>query len=102
VEVEMPYREVERLKGMATILRADGSEVGRRPYHLTIWQQMLDAGGEQIPGLFQIEGRIDLQEMEGYSLVIAGELILKLEDGRSLPFFFTNNDGRIAARGQLE
>src|SRR5438445_13483605 len=100
----MSYREVERLDDWGIIFRADGSEVGRRRYHLIIRQHMLDVGrGEKIPGLLQIDGSVDLEEMEGIGLVMAGdELILKLNDGRSLPFFFSNSDGRIAARGRLE
>jgi hypothetical protein len=65
---------------------------------------MVDVGGgETVPGLLHIEGTVDLEGMEGTTLVIAGDkLVLKLSDGRSLPFFFTDSDGRIAARGRLE
>ena len=100
----MSYRELERLDDWGTIARADGSEVGRRRYHLVIRQRMIDAGdGTQIPGLLQIDGSVDLEGMEGIELVMAGdELTLRLSDGRSLPFFFSNSDGRIAPRGRLE
>lgn len=99
----MSYREVERLDDWGIVLKADGSEVGRRRYHLIIRQEIFNVGGEQIPGLLQIDGIIDLEGMEGMALVMAGdELVLKLNDGRSLPFFFTDSHGRIAARGRLE
>ena len=99
----MPYREVDQLIGLGTIINTDdGTEVGQRRYRLTIWQEMLDAGhGEQIPGLLQIEGHVDLKEHEGFDLV-GKNLILKLENGQVLPFFFRESNGRIAARGQLE
>jgi len=99
----MTYREVEQLDGIGTILRADGSEVGQRRYHLTVLQRMHDAGrGETIAGMLRVEGRIVLEGFEGMAFVTEGsELTLKLEDGRSLPFF-SNSDGRIAPRGGLK
>jgi hypothetical protein len=51
--------------------------------------------------VFKIEGRIELNQMEGVT-IIGDELVLKLENRRSLPFFFSSSDGAIAARGPLE
>lgn len=100
----MGYREVERLDDWGIIVKADGSEVGRRRYHLTIRRRMIDDGrGGEIPGNLHIDGSIDLEEMEGVRFVAAGDdLILKLNDGRSLPFFFSHDDGRIGVRGPLK
>ena len=83
----MSYREIERLDDTGTILRADGTEIGRRFYHLTIWQEMHDVGGgEQIPGLLQIEGYIELHGHEGMQFVMDGaELILKLNAAVTSP-----------------
>lgn len=101
---EMAYREVERPNGIGILKKSDGTAIGERRYDLVVYQQMHDAGhGEQIPGMKQIEGRIHLEEGEGFDFVIHNaELILELKDGRSLPFFFTNNNGKIAARGALK
>lgn len=100
----MAYREVERLRGSGTISKVDGTVIGKRSYDLTVSQRMLDAGrGETIPGLFRIRGFIRLHGHEGLSFVTDNaELVLELEDGRSLPFFFSSSDGEIAARGGLK
>jgi hypothetical protein len=50
-----------------------------------------------------VQGRISLDGFEGYKLLSENEpLILETEDGRELPFFFQNSDGRIAARGSFK
>ena len=100
----MAYRVIEQLNDVGAILKSDGSELGERRYHLTVYQDMIDVGhGETIPGLRRIEGRIDLEGREGFTFVFENaELTLRLRDGRSLPFFFSNSDGRIAARGKFE
>ena len=99
--VPMPMKKIEELTGTGPVTREDGSAVGARHYQLTVWQQQHDDGrGGWIPGLFSVEGHVALEAFEGFKLV--GEsLILELEDGRRLPFFFSNSDGRIAARGPL-
>jgi hypothetical protein len=99
----MGYKAIERLEGWGIMRRPDASEIGKRRYHLTVWQHMLDDGrGGEIPGLFSIEGKVQLDGHEGFTLVAEGaELTLTLEDGRTLPFFFSNGDGQIAARGRL-
>ena len=100
----MAYREIERLDDIETILKADGSEWGKRAYHLTVYENRIDVGhGETIAGMPRIQGRIVLHGMEGARLLMDGEtLTLRLADGRRLPFFFTNDSGTIAPRGSLE
>lgn len=95
-------QKVETLVGEGEIKRENGTSLGIRAYQLTRWQRIHDDGrGGQIPGLFSIEGHITLNAYEGLELV--GEsLVLELQDGRALPFFFKNNNGQIAARGALK
>ena len=95
---------VERLTGEGPVTREDGTLIGTRGYDLTIYQKMLDAGGgETIPGLRRIEGRLALEGMEAYTLVAANQkLLLKLDDGRVFPFFVSNSNGAVAAAGNLE
>jgi hypothetical protein len=95
-------KRVETLTGHGPISKSDGSEIGVRRYRLSVWQDMVSDGqGGSIPGMFSVEGHIDAQGFEGFSL-LSESLTLKLEDGRSLPFFFSNSDGQIAARGALK
>jgi hypothetical protein len=94
----MGLRIVEKLEGLGTILRDDGSEVGRKRYHLTVYEEVIDAGGQEVAGLRRSEGRIDAGDI----FMESAELTLRLQDGRSLPFFFTDAGGRIAARGDLK
>jgi hypothetical protein len=96
-------KKIEALAGDGNIRKDDGTSIGLRRYHLTVWQRQHDDGrGGTIPGLFSIEGSVDLEPLEGFSLVAAGEpLTLELADGRKLPFFFVSSDGQIAARGKL-
>src|SRR5690349_19429027 len=96
----MRMKILERLRGEGVISREDGTVVGTRLYNLTIYQEMLDAGGHAIEGMKSIEGAIQLEGYEGWSLLVkGGTLRLRLNDGRTLPFFFSNSDGTIAATG---
>jgi len=99
----MSYEEVERMDGTGMIVNANGSMVGRRRYHLVVYQEMLDGGPghPKLPGLRDIRGRITVEGVEGVSLQGA-DLTLQLEDGRSLPFFITDTAGTISARGALK
>lgn len=95
-------KNVETLNGDGHIAMEDGSSIGVRAYRLTVWQAQHDDGhGGTIPGLFSIEGYIRLDGNEGFQIADA-PLVLELEDGRRLPFFFVGSSGQIAARGRLE
>jgi len=96
-------KHLETLDDVGEIVKHDGSSVGRRRYHLTISQDVhVLPDGARIEGLKSIDGSIDLQGHEGLGFMVADTpLTLKLADGRSLPFFFTDSDGQIAARGAL-
>ena len=94
-------REVDRLMGIGTVTRLDGSIVGDRNYSLIKWVDVVSDGrGGEVQEPRSIEGRITLHGDEGLTLV-GQDLVLKLKDGSSPPFFFTNSSGWIAARGAL-
>jgi len=98
-------RRLESLSGLGTLKRADGTMIGRRRYHIEVSQQMhfASGGGEQVPGLRRITGRIELEGYEGITYVSEkAALVLTIEDGRSLPFSFSSSAGHIAHRGDLK
>jgi hypothetical protein len=101
---KMGPRVIEKLDGTGMILKPDGSVLGERKYHLVVLEELTDVGGGQIvAGIPDIQGRIELQNLEGTALVMKGEkLTLKLTDGRSLPFFVSDGDGTIAPAGNME
>jgi hypothetical protein len=93
-------RLVEQLSGVGAVLRADGSVLGQHRYRLNVWQEMHNAGGQQIEGLRSIDGVVKFDGAVGIDL-IGEDLTLVLEDGRRLPFLLEDTDGRIAPSGSL-
>ena len=92
---------IERASGEGPVVKDDGSRVSRTRYDLEVWQEMLDAGSETLPGLREVVGTVDLQGVEMFGLM--GEnLVLRLEDGRRFKFFLTDLHGTVAPRGGLE
>lgn len=92
---------VERLRGVGRVLNEKGSDLGPASYDLSIWQEVHQVrtfgGTNTVDGLREIQGTVT-----GKAASLVGEgLVLRLEDERTLPFFFTASSGAIAARGQL-
>jgi len=52
-----------------------------------------------VPGLFRLEGSIDVAAGGGDANVIGLPLTLRLEDGRALAITLVDTDGRILAEG---
>jgi len=97
----MKRERVETLAGNGTVSKADGSVIGERAYALTVWADILSDGhGGETPRVTSTEGRISVQGPEGTAL-LGQNLILELEDGRLLPFFFMDANGKICPRGDL-
>lgn len=100
-------RQIERLTGEGLVTRENGGEIGRRPYSLTVWQEVHVAQSlgptppTELPGLKSVEGTVRFNDDELFKLV--GEsLELTLQDGRRFKFFLRNSNGAIAARGGIE
>ena len=73
---------------------------GSRPvgYRLTRLQGMA-ANGLPVPGLFRIEGDLDLQGEPVPDAAVNSPVVLKLGDGRSMRITVTNSDGRVLSEG---
>jgi len=67
-------------------------------YHLTRLQGMA-ANGLPVPGLFRIEGEIDLRGTPVAAAVIGSPVTLELGDGRSMVITLTTADGRVLSEG---
>ena len=95
-------KKLEDLDGEGELLKDDGTSLGQRRYTLTVWQDLVDVGnGQTVDGLKSVEGRVAFEGGAAITLMSAS-LSLKLKDGRTLPFFFTDTTGRIAARGAFQ
>lgn len=88
-------RHVERVNGRGTVTSNSGERVAVR-YDLNVYQDEIHAGtlakpGATIPGLNEITGVIQPVRFFGEN-----GLLLEMEDGRKLKFFFTDSTGSIA------
>ena len=78
---------------MGDLLR-NGECVQAVRYRISRYQGMLEGSGMPIPGMQRVEGSIDLDDATGSALV-GVPLMLKLEDGRSLPIALADASGRV-------
>ena len=88
-------RHIERMNGRGTVTSNSGEQVAAR-YDLDVYQDEIHAGtlvnpGATIPGLKEITGVIQPVRFFGEN-----GLLLEMEDGRKLKFFFTDSRGSIA------
>lgn len=99
----MARRLLQALTGVGDIL--SGERLLRQtPYQLSVWAQH-DTPGEDDDrhAIGEIEGHIEIAGM-GEAVVLAGadSLVLKLQDGRRLPFAILDTGGRIVGRSGFE
>jgi hypothetical protein len=94
-------RLVEQPAAEGDVLDGNGY-LGRVHYHLAVYHHFSDAEGEPVPAKVEIEGRIAaLDDLDVAELHRKGqELILRLDDGRSLDFRITLEDGTIHSTGR--
>lgn len=73
---------------------------GSRPvgYRLTRLQGMA-SNGLPVPGLFRIEGDLDLHGEPVPHAAVGSPVMLKLGDGRSLRLTLTTSEGRVLSEG---
>jgi hypothetical protein len=91
------------LHGTGDVRKEDGTAIGKRRYRLEFWADISTQGGfgrevSRVEGLTEIRGVVlpegtEVDELQGEHLEIV------LEDGRVLPFFYTDERRAIAARG---
>jgi hypothetical protein len=67
-------------------------------YRLTRLQGMA-GNGLPVPGLFRIEGNLDLRGEPVPETVVGGSVTLKLSDGRSMVVTLTTREGRVLSEG---
>jgi len=67
-------------------------------YRLTRLQGMA-ANGLPVPGLFRIEGDLDLHGQSVPAAAVHSQVMLKLGDGRSMRLTVTTPDGRVLSEG---
>jgi len=87
---------VEEYAGEGELTWKGGSQpVG---YRLTRLQGMA-ANGLPVPGLFRIEGDLDLRGTSMPNSVVGSPVMLKLGDGRSMQVTLTTPGGRVLSEG---
>jgi hypothetical protein len=67
-------------------------------YRLTRLQGMA-ANGLPVPGLFRIEGDLDLRGAPVPDAVVGSQVLLQLGDGRSMRITLTTSEGRVLSEG---
>jgi hypothetical protein len=67
-------------------------------YRLTRLQGMA-ANGMPVPGLFRIEGDLDLGGEPVPAAAVNSPVVLKLGDGRSMRLTVTTSEGRVLSEG---
>ena len=99
----MARRLLQALTGTGDIYTGDRL-LRQTPYQLSVWARH-DSPGEDDDkyAIGEIEGHIQIAGM-GEAVVLAGadSLVLKLQDGRRLPFAILDTGGRIVGRGGFE
>jgi hypothetical protein len=87
---------IKTLEGNGTVTPADQKSIAVR-YRLDVWQKEIPDGlGGTIPGMKSITGSI--RPFCGSQLE---KLTLRMEDGRTVDFFFTDGNGSVEATGGI-
>jgi hypothetical protein len=99
----MARRLLQALTGVGDIYSGDRM-LRHTPYRLSVWARH-DLPGEDDDrhAIGEIDGHIEIAGM-GEAVVLAGaeSLVLKLEDGRRMPFAILDTGGRIVGRNGFE
>jgi hypothetical protein len=88
---------VEQYAGVGS-LRFRDRTLGAIPYHISRYQGMATSG-LPIPGLHRIEGTLTLASLPGAEDLVGANVLLELEDGRSLALTVADASGRVLAEG---
>jgi hypothetical protein len=89
---------VEERSGVGVLLH-HGEVLRQVRYSISRYQGIIEANGMPLPGLFRLEGSIDVDANGREAALIGLPLTLRLEDGRALAVTLLGLDGRILAEG---
>jgi hypothetical protein len=98
---------VEESAGLGE-LEQNGQSLRQVRYRISRFQGIMEGSGLPIPGLYRIEGSIDLDTGKyspgspigrSYQELIDAPLTLRLEDGRSLQITVVDRSGRVLSEG---
>ena len=101
----MPNRTriTESPRGVGKVVEDSKPLLQNVRYELQVTQEMIDSGlGSEIPGMSRIDGRVYGDTLNLIKLMNSQSLVLHMQDGRKLPFFFKSSDGQILARGAFQ
>ena len=89
---------IEESAGLGSLTRTTSSAVSMEVrYRISRYQGFMEGSGLPIPGLYRIEGAVDLQS--NTAEWIDAPLTLRLEDGRSLQITVVDSAGRVLSEG---
>jgi|SRR5678816_3831686 len=88
---------VEQLSGSGPLIR-DNEILFTVRYDIRRFQGM-SSSGLPIPGMFRIEGMLDVESSEKLEGCVDRPLTLRLEDGRALRIRVADRSGRILSEG---
>lgn len=90
------------IEGEGEAFDEQGVSVGKTRYSLDIYQDMIIVhtkdGVDEVPGNKRVGGVVT--DLDTFAL-LGKSLVLKLQDGRTFPFFIQNSDGNIAPKGGI-
>jgi hypothetical protein len=93
-------RLIEQSAGLGSLTRNTSTPVSLEVrYHISRFQGFMEDSGLPIPGLYRIEGAVDLDSTTDSSEWIEVPVTLRLEDGRSLQITVVDNAGRVLSEG---
>lgn len=95
--IEGAFKLVEECAGEGEV-RYDDAAYPKVAYRIRRFQAMA-ASGLPVPGLHRIEGSIDVAALPEAKRLVNRNLMLHLEDGRSLPLTLVSAEGRVLAEG---
>jgi hypothetical protein len=93
-------RLIEESAGLGSLTRntSDAVSIEVR-YRIRRHQGFMEESGLPIPGLYRIEGAVDLNSATDASAWIDAPVTLRLEDGRTLQIAVVDNAGRVLNEG---
>jgi hypothetical protein len=80
-------------------LRGDVEVLRQVRYRIARYQAFSSGNGLPIPGLYRIEGTVDVPPGQNVADLIGAPLVLRLEDGRALAVTLANAAGRVLSEG---
>jgi hypothetical protein len=88
---------VEEYSGVGALRWRDRT-VARIPYRIARYQGMATSG-LPVPGLHRIEGTVGLDGVAEATALVGADVLLELEDGRTLALTVADAAGRVLAEG---